>query len=84
MVSGKLNQRSYLELLNDVALVAGSKMIGLEFIFQQDNVPAHKGFLVTKFLNDFGPTTHKLTTAKPGFKHHRKCLGLFKTKYTII
>jgi len=72
-----------LELLNDVALVAGSKMIGLDFILQQDNVPAHKGFLVIKFLSDFGPTTHKFATTKPGFEHHRKYLGLFKTKYTI-
>ena len=83
MVSGKLNQRSYFQLLNDVALVANSKIIGLDFILQQDNGPAHKGFIVTKFLNDFGPKTHKLATAKPGFEHHRKCLDLFKTKYTI-
>ena len=65
MVPGKRNQRSYLELLNDVALVAGSKRIGLDFILQQDNVPVHKGFLVKKYLNNFGPTTHKLATAKP-------------------
>lgn len=52
MVSGKMNQMTYLELLNDVALVAGSKIIGLDFILQHDNAPAHKAFVVTKFLND--------------------------------
>lgn len=49
---GKLVQSRYLELLNDVALVAGCKLIGENFMLQQDNAPIHKAKMILKFLKD--------------------------------
>lgn len=38
-VTGSMSQNQYLKNLNDYALPAGDKLIGQEFILQQDNAP---------------------------------------------
>jgi len=49
-VDGTMNQRKYLDGLNNHAL--GDKLIGKSFILQQDNAPCHKAKLITQFLKD--------------------------------
>ncbi len=51
LISDKLNQLVYLDLLNEVVMLAGDTMIGPNFVLQHDNAPAHKGRIVTGFLN---------------------------------
>lgn len=50
-IDGNVNQAVYIELLNNSAFQSGDKLIGQDFILQQDNAPCHKGRNVTSFLN---------------------------------
>lgn len=50
----KVTQHTYLQVLNEVALVAGSRLIEENFILQEDNAPIHKSRMIKKFLKDIG------------------------------
>lgn len=51
-INGTMNQGHYLRILNDHALLAGDRLIGQDFILQQDNAPCHKAKMINKFLRD--------------------------------
>lgn len=51
-INGTMNQGHYLSILNDHALLAGDRLIGQDFILQQDNAPCHKAKMISKFLRD--------------------------------
>jgi len=50
-VDATMNQRKYLDVLNNHAFPSGDKLID-KFILQQDNAPCHKAKLITQFLKD--------------------------------
>lgn len=54
ILRGNVRQSQYLELLNEIGLVAGCNLIGIDFMLQHDNAPVHKGKIVSKFLKDIG------------------------------
>ena len=55
ILPGNLNSAMYLELLDDEGKRAiKSFKCGSDFIWMQDNAPAHKAKVVTKKLNDLG------------------------------
>jgi len=56
-IDGSMNQIRYLETLNNYALPSGDRLIGKEFIFQQDNAPYHKAKMINRFLMDVGVET---------------------------
>lgn len=56
-IDGSMNQNRYLETLNNYAFPSGDRLIGKEFILQQDNAPCHKARMITRFLRDVGVET---------------------------
>jgi hypothetical protein len=56
---GRLNQHSYLDILNDQLLptITREQEMGSNSIFQQDNAPCHRAKSVEKWFSD-----HKVTT----------------------
>lgn len=56
-VDGIMEKGKYLNVLNDHAFPSGDKLIGENFIFQQDNAPCHKAKVITQFLKDVGVNT---------------------------
>lgn len=51
ILEGKVNAEVYLQLLRNVGLPEGRRLIGDDFVFQQDNAPIHKAKKVVEFLN---------------------------------
>lgn len=61
----KMNQSHYLEILNEVALVAGDKLINSDFTLQQDNAPIHTSRLIKKYLSDISQNVLKWPPQSP-------------------
>lgn len=52
ILEGKVTAAVYLKLVQEVLIPEGKRLIGENFILQQDNAPIHKAKLVTKYLKD--------------------------------
>lgn len=52
LLEGKVNSDVYLNLLKDVIIPEGNRLIGNDFILQQDNAPIHKAKKVMEHLNN--------------------------------
>ncbi|GAB0092183.1 hypothetical protein DMENIID0001_071700 [Sergentomyia squamirostris] len=54
MLEGKVNSAVYLKLMQEVIIPEGRRIIGDDFILQQDNAPIHKAKIITKYLAEAG------------------------------
>lgn len=52
MLEGKVNATVYLKLLSEVIIPEGKRLIGDDFILQQDNAPIHTAKIVTEYLKN--------------------------------
>lgn len=55
-IEGSLNAQKYLELMQSVRGIIRNKMDTDEFIFQQDNAPAHSARVVKQWFDESGTT----------------------------
>lgn len=55
MLEGTINSRMYLEIVKDTVEAEARRLIGPDFIFQQDNAPIHTAKIVKQYFreNDF-------------------------------
>ena len=52
LVNGKMDSRVYLNILKEVALPEGRRLIGDNFVFQQDNATIHTSTIVKQYLSE--------------------------------
>lgn len=51
-ISGRINSTVYLKVLQEVIIPEGKRLIGDDFILQQDNAPIHKAKIVMNYLKN--------------------------------
>ena len=59
LVEGTMEQKKYLHVLEEHMLPLAHRLIGDNFIFQQDNAPCHKAKLVLEWFADPTPSSLK-------------------------
>lgn len=52
VLEGKTDSQVYLNLMKNVIVPEGKRLIGEDFILQQDNAPIHKAKIVSKYIAD--------------------------------
>jgi len=52
ILEGKITSQVYLKLMQEVIIPEGKRLIGDDFILQQDNASIHTAKIVRKFITD--------------------------------
>jgi len=79
-IDGSMNQSQYLRTLNDFAFPSGDRLIGEEFILQQDNAPCHKAKMINTFLREVGVKTLDWPPQSPDLNIIENVWSLIKRK----
>jgi len=68
------------DILNEVALPEGDRLIGTDFVVQQDNAPIHTGIIVKKYLRDLSIPLLKRPPQNPGLNPIENIWHLMKSR----